>query len=568
MSSNLVARSADGPRFKMVSRGARAALGVLLALLLVNAEAAGPRFYADDPLASDNDTAFDASGATPRDLSEGYDFLVNQFGDPGDPQQIRAVNINTLDEVPDSSWFTNRIGQRAMSIAEIVRGPDRVERLDIEEWIVIGDKGPAGFQPGFRAADARDTRPIGERQVYQLELDTEKYPDLATSAEMIGTTIYHAIGYNVVDTYVVNVDPRKVRISPEATMRDASGVRRFTARDVEEIFKLGARNPDGTYRMTASRFVEGRPMGNFTHFGTRPDDPNDIHPHEHRRELRANRVFSAWIQHDDSRALNTLDMLVSANGKWSFKHYMFDFGAILGSSPDRRAAGFEYMYEGKSTLAGLATLGLWVPSWEFASYPKDLYPYVGLIQGDHFEPERWKPSYPNRAFRNMRPDDAFWAARIVAKFSDEALAGIVKKAQFREPRAADYILSVLKTRRDKVVRSWLNAVNPLVDFKLAGDGTLTFENAAVAAGVSTPPTGYTLTWTRFDNATDSHTEVGGEATVSQATSRVPPGLETDQFVAVSVKTLHPDRPDWAQAVRAYFRREGSGWRTVGLERQP
>ena len=74
-------------------------------------------------------------------------------------------------------------------------------------------------------------------------------------------------------------------------------------------------------------------MGNFTHFGTRPDDPNDIYPHEHRRELRANRVFSAWIAHDDSRALNTLDMLVTANGKSHIKHYMFDFGAILGSSP-------------------------------------------------------------------------------------------------------------------------------------------------------------------------------------------------------------------------------------------
>jgi hypothetical protein len=553
-------------RARLRYSAASAAIGV--SLLLLSARAAGPRFYPDDPIATDNDTAFDASGAKSRLLSEGYDFLVNQFGEPGDKQQIRAVNINTIDEVPDSSWFTNRIGQRPMSVGEIVRGPDRFERLDIQEWLVVDDKGPAGFQPGFRAVDARDTRPIGERQLYQLELDTEKYPDLATSAEIIGTTIYHAIGYNVVDTYLVNVDPRKVRINPEATVRDVSGERALTARDVEEVFKLGARNPDGTYRMSAGRFVEGRTMGNFTHFGTRPDDPNDIYPHEHRRELRANRVFGAWIQHDDSRALNTLDILASTNGKSTFKHYMFDFGAILGSSPDRRAAGFEYMYEGKSTLAGLATLGMKIPSWEFANYPKDLYPYVGLIQADKFEPESWKPSYPNRAFSNMRPDDAFWGARIVSKFSDEALAAVVKKAQFREPRAADYLLSVLIKRRDKVVSAWLNAINPLVDFKLAGDGSLTFENAAVAAGVSTAPTSYSLSWTRFDNATDSHTPVGGETTVPSTSARAPQGLETSQFVAVSVKTAHPDRPRWAEPVRAYFRREGGAWRTVGLERQP
>ena len=549
-------------------RLAAASAAIVVSLVLSSARAAGPRFYRDDPVAADNDSAFDASGAKSRELSEGYDFLVNQFSEPGDKQQVRAVNINTLDEVPDSSWFTNRIGQHPMSVAEIVRGPDRVERLDIEEWIVTSDKGPAGFQPGFRAVDARDTRPIGERQVYQLELDLEKYPDLATSAEIIGTSIYHAIGYNVVDTYLVKVDPKKVRVNPEARVRDVSGERALTARDVEEVFKLGSRNPDGTFRMSASRFVEGRPMGNFTHFGTRPDDPNDIYPHEHRRELRANRVFASWIQHDDSRAVNTLDMLVSANGKSYFKHYMFDFGAILGSSPDRRAAGFQYLYEGRPTLAGLATLGLWTPSFEFANYPRDLYPYVGLIQADTFEPESWKPSYPNRAFSNMRPDDAFWAARIVSKFSDEALAAIVKKAQFREPRAADYLQSVLIKRRDKVVRAWLNAVNPLIDFKLAGDGALTFDNAAVAAGVSTAPTGYSISWTRFDNATDTHTAAGGETTVPSASAQAPQGLETSQFVAVSVKTLHPDRPRWAEPVRAYFRREGGEWRTVGLERQP
>jgi hypothetical protein len=261
-------------------------------------------------------------------------------------------------------------------------------------------------------------------------------------------------------------------------------------------------------------------------------------------------------------------MLVTEKGKSYIKHYMFDFGAILGSSPDRRAAGFQYMYEGKPTLAGLATLGLWTPAFEFANYPKDLYPYVGLIQADHFDPLRWKPSYPNRAFNNMRADDAFWAARIVAQFSDEALAAIVKKAQFREQKAADYILSVLIERRDKVVNAWLNGVNPLLNFRLAGDGTLTFDNAALSAKTSTPPTGYAISWSRFDNAADTHQAVGSETTAPSPTAKVPQGLETSQFAAVSVKTLHPDRAAWAQPVRAYFWRDGGGWRTVGLERLP
>ena len=37
--------------------------------------------------------------------------------------------MNTLDEVPDSSWFTNRIGVRDLPLTEIARGPNKFERL-------------------------------------------------------------------------------------------------------------------------------------------------------------------------------------------------------------------------------------------------------------------------------------------------------------------------------------------------------------------------------------------------------------------------------------------------------
>ena len=124
----------------------------------------------------------------------------------------------------------------------------------------------------------------------------------------------------------------------------------------------------------------------------------------------------------------------------------------------------------------------------------------------------------------MRPDDAFWAARIVAQFTDEALAAIVKKAAFREQRAADYILSVLIKRRDKVVKTWLNGTNPVVNFRLANDGTLTFDNAAVNAKASTPGTGYTVSWSRFDNATDTHQPVGdGGHRCQSPTAKAPAG---------------------------------------------
>ena len=216
-------------------RRSKAALGrflgttVVMLVLVASNRGAEPRFFSDDPLWVDPDTALDAGGAREINLSEGMDFLENTFGAPGSHERIRALNINTLDEVPDSSWFTNRIGRRPMSISEIVRGPDRVDTLEIEEWLITGGKGPPGFQPGFRAVDGRADGPVRSRELYQLELDTRPYPELATGSEMIGTLLYHAIGYNVVDTYLVNVDPKKVRIDEDATNRDASGRRRFRA---------------------------------------------------------------------------------------------------------------------------------------------------------------------------------------------------------------------------------------------------------------------------------------------------------------------------------------------------
>ena len=64
---------------------------------------------------------------TPVEDLNAFDFVVNTFVKPGEKRDVRAMNVNSLDEVPDSTWFTNRIGRREMSIAEIVRGPDRSE---------------------------------------------------------------------------------------------------------------------------------------------------------------------------------------------------------------------------------------------------------------------------------------------------------------------------------------------------------------------------------------------------------------------------------------------------------
>ena len=525
-----------------------------------------PRFRADDPIRVDRDTVFDASAAARDRLGAYADFVINTFMRPGDARPIGALNVNTLDEIPDSSWFTNRIGARAMSLEEIAHGPDRVERLEVTDWVIVAGKN-TGRQAGFRAVSASD--PAGE--IYQIEFDPVGNAEMATGAEMIGTAIYHAIGYNVVDVYLVDVDRTKLTIAPTATVEVGGTTRPFTERDLDEVLRRAARKGDGRYRATASRFAEGRNLGPFRYYGTRPDDPNDIYPHEHRRELRGNRVFCAWLNHDDSRAINSLDMLVGGEGQRHVKHYMFDFGSILGSGTneeDHPWVGHEYVMERRPSLITLATFGLWRRPFIRAEAPKDLAA-AGNFTSDGFVPERWKPHYPNAAFQNMQPEDAFWAARIVAAFDSEAIAKIVDKAQFTNPDVVDYMTGTLLRRRNLVLRRWLTGVNPLANPVIGADNVLRFENAALTAGVAAAPSRYELAWFRFDNTSGQRSYVASNEAEPDANASVPIARMPDaEYIGVDIRTVHPEYPNWRVPVRIYFRADGDRWTTVGVDRRP
>ena len=101
----------------------------------------------------------------------------------------------------------------------------------------------------------------------------------------------------------------------------------------------------------------------------------------------------------------------------------------------------------------------------------------------------------------MRDDDAFWAARRVAAFTDDLIRAAVHTGEYSDPAAEKYLADVLIKRRDKITSIYLTAVNPIVAPRLDANGRLTFENAAVAAGVASGPATYRASWLRFDNAT-------------------------------------------------------------------
>src|SRR5262245_32004193 len=121
----MITRSHETSRRRPVRFG-RFAVCLAIALAVasfVSVSTNGRRFYDDDPIARDPESQ-DASGAKPTEIGLMFEMAYNLFVTGHyKPSGTRARNINTIDEVPDSSWFTNRVGSSQVTAAEIAVGP-------------------------------------------------------------------------------------------------------------------------------------------------------------------------------------------------------------------------------------------------------------------------------------------------------------------------------------------------------------------------------------------------------------------------------------------------------------
>jgi hypothetical protein len=534
----------------------------------VGRTASPQRFYADDPIWIDNDTR-DIPPVAVFDLSKSYEFVNETFGHSVQSRGP-ALNINTLGEVPDSSWFTNRLGGHDMTIEQIVRGPNQNDGPAPGTWHVTG-RPDSGITPKFTIRDARG-------DLYLLKLDPAEFPELPSSVEVIATKIFHAIGYHVPEDFIVTFDVGQLDVAPGATIRTDTGSRRPIARsDVAQWLRNTPRTPDGRIRALASRYVPGKVVGQFRYTGTRPDDPNDIYPHERRRELRGLKVFAAWLNHDDARSINSIDSYVEEHGRRYVRHYLQDFGSVLGSgstSAQQPRGGYEYLLDGSKSAKGLLSFGLWNRDWTSVEYPRSAS--LGNIEADFFEPRKWKTEYPQPAFDQMDAADAFWAASIAARFSNEMLEAIVRTGELSDPAAARFLTDVLIRRRDKVVSYWITQTNPLDGFSLrgAGDGAvLTFDNAAIRLAVARGAARYSVAWLALDNLTGA-TRPAGAADATDMRVTVPSSAwgPADaagfRYAAALIETAHPDFPHWQQPVRVTLRDRFGALDIVGIERSP
>jgi len=510
----------------------------------------------------DRDDLIDPGEPRVMKLSDYYDFLNNTFSSPGDRSSKPAVNANTLGEVPDSSWFQNRHGRERMTIQELVRGPNIGTGPSItERWIVTEGK-TEGITPGFRIRDSRGDH-------YVIKFDPVTNPEMATAAEVISTKFFYAMGYNVPENYLVFFRRDDLRVDKSAEISVGLGPkRRMTETDLDQLLARTSMMSDKRYRAVASKIIEGRPIGPFRYFGTRSDDSNDVIPHEHRRELRGLKVFSAWLNHDDSRAVNTQDTVVNVGGRRYVRHYLIDFGSTLGSgsvTAQKPRAGSEYLWEPWPVLRRIISVGLWDSAWIRVRYPE--LPSIGRFESKVFEPGNWKPEYPNAAFDNALPDDCYWAAKIVMAFTDDDIRAVVRTGALTDSDAEEYLIQTLIERRNKIGRYYFNQVLALDSFAL-DENIVRFAHLPTQHGFAGQPENYTVSWFRFDNAKNEKIRVGNEASVAGRTFAVPSELLSDGTPYFGVEIRNSARRELTgdTADVSLFMHRSSVSRIVGIER--
>ncbi|HEX8112130.1 MAG TPA: hypothetical protein VF516_30565 [Kofleriaceae bacterium] len=390
----------------------------------------------------------------------------------------RALGVNALDEVPDSTWFTNRIGMRDMTIDELVSGPLTLDSPEGHRpWIIQSAK-PGNSDIGFIVRDARGLK-------FLIKFDPAGYPEQETATHVIVDKILWACGYNTTEDFLVHLRRDDLVLAPDASFSDVFGDKhRLDAALVDQKLQLVERMADGRYRALASRWIDGKTLGGHPAEGTRDDDRNDRIPHELRRDLRGAHAFFAWLDHVDVQESNFLDAWIADrdNPRIHYvKHYLIDFGksfGVMASTGHDPRRGHAYVIDLAALARSLVQFGLVERSWEGRSAPA--LRGVGLFEARTYDPGAWVPDYPVYVPLLLADRfDAFWASKILLRFTRSQLRALVETGQLSDPRAVEYVTDTLVARQRATAAYWFARVSPLDRFAVYRD-RLCFDDLAVA----------------------------------------------------------------------------------------
>jgi hypothetical protein len=481
----------------------------------------------------------------------------------------RALGVNALDEVPSSTWFTNRIGVREVTPGELRAGPGTAGSPEPHlPWTVSSTK-VGGANIGFIIRDAR-----GEKFI--LKFDKLGFPETETAAGVITGRLLWGLGYNVPEDHIVYFRPSDLVLAPDAKVKDEfGGARPLRRAELERMLARVDVGADGRIRSLASRMLDGTWLGGHLGEGTRPGDPNDHIAQERRRELRGTYPMFAWLDHIDVKEDNSLDMLVrdpDAPQRRYVKHYWVDFGSALGSS-GRTAGdprrGHQHVIDFGAGLASLASLGLVDRAWEHRTYV-DL-PGVGLYDVDRYDPGSWKAASASYLpLHTADRIDNLWGAKLLIRYTRPQLRAAVEAGRLSDPRSVEYLTDMLIARQRATARYWFERTAPLdrIDVVLtAGGHTVCFDDLMLTHALAPVAAATTYAVTTFDRdgrERARHIARKPDASGRTCTAPIELGATRDGYTIAEIATQR-----LGSDLRTYVHlaRSGGAVRVIGIWRR-
>ena len=348
-----------------------------------------------------------------------------------------ARDVNSLDEVPDSAFFENRIG--TVSPDDVAHGGEDGPALATDGRLTI-----TGAEPGRLTVIDRNGG------TFLLKLDPIGFGGLLSSSDVVAARLLWALGYPVADARLADFAPDSLVVVAADT----------TA--VEQALSRAARTASGRVRAVASRIPDGKPLGPMPWRGVRADDPNDRIPHEDRRELRALSLIYAFLNLSDVDPDHVNDTYLAPG---VVRHHFRDLEGALaagGTGPGVTSWWRDTaMRRGWTDRQGLEGMFYGAAGADYARFLRRMHgrdTTIGSLEAS-VDPLGFSFLYPLAAFGRLDAGDEAWAARLILKLDDTLIAAAVS-AGGHPANDAEALARMLSARRQSAVRVLFAQTSP------------------------------------------------------------------------------------------------------------
>jgi hypothetical protein len=198
--------------------------------------------------------------------------------------------------------------------------------------------------------------------------------------------------------------------------------------------------------------------------------------------------MAAWLGWTDTREQNTMGSFIPVGSGGYVRHYLLDVGNCFGSIWDPpmlgRRIGHSYYLDFPYIAEDFVTLGTMHRPWDELRFGPTGSVF-GYFDVEHFDPDLFRPGYPNPAFVRKSERDSAWMARIIARYDEARIRQVLKTADMT-PELETRLLSVLVGRRKKLLERYLTRLSPLAWPEVKPNGrsaNLCLEDLALTSGI-------------------------------------------------------------------------------------